>query len=69
MTSPHSLSCRMLRAAGKLDMKHLPPPRHSESLVDYLVRAGVALTPETASEGLLVAAGLQALRDEVLKEI
>jgi hypothetical protein len=59
------LTCRMLRNAGKLDMRSLKPPRPSESLVDWLVRAGIAHTPQDAAEGLLRAAGLTSVRDEL----
>lgn len=67
--TPHALACRMLRQAGKLNMRDLPAPRRSESLVDWLVRAGVAQSPAAAAEGLLLAAGLRELRDELLREM
>lgn len=60
------LACRMLRQAGRLDIADLPAPRRSESVIDWLVRAGLAQTPQQAAEGLLVAAGLRELRDELL---
>lgn len=66
MTTAHRLACRMLRNAGKLDMRDLPPPRRAESLVDWLVRTGIAKTPQAAADGLLLAAGLTELRDELL---
>lgn len=59
------LACRMLRLLEKLDFRDLPPPRQSESLVDWLVRSGVAKSPQAAADGLLVAAGLRELCDEV----
>lgn len=62
----YRLACKMLRNAGKLDMRDLPAPRRSESVIDWLVRAGVAQTPQDAVEGLLRAAGLVAIRDELL---
>lgn len=67
--TPHALNCRMLRQAGKLDFRDLPPPRRTESVVDWLVRAGLAVSPQAAAEGLVLAAGLFKLRDELLAEI
>ena len=61
------LGCNMLRLAGKLDFRDLPRPRASESLVDFLVRAGVAKTPQAALEGLLVAGQLVKVRADLLK--
>ena len=69
MTSGTALACRMLRQAGKLDMRHLSPPKRSESVVDWLVRVGIAQTPASAAEGLLLAAGLTNLRNELLGEL
>lgn len=61
------IGCMMLRAASQLDFHDLPTPKRSESLPDYLVRCGVALTVEQALEGLLLAAGPRfvAMRDEL----
>ena len=56
----------MLRQAGKLDFSELPPPRRSESVVDWLVRAGIAKTPQHAAAGLLEAAGLTELHAELM---
>lgn len=64
--TPHALNCRMLRQAGKLDFADLPPPKRTESIVDWLIRSGLAVSPQAASEGLVVAAGLTNLRDELL---
>jgi hypothetical protein len=61
-----SIACRMLRLAGKLDFADLPAPRRSESLIDYLVRVGIAQSPQQAADGLLVAAGLTDLHGEVM---
>lgn len=62
----HRLACRMLRKAGKLQFADLPPPWRSESLIDWLCRSGVAQSPQAASEGLIVAAGLAGVLDELL---
>ena len=64
-----SLACRMLRGAGKLDFRDLPAPRKSESLVDWLVRAGIAQTHLQAAAGLLEAAGLSELHAELQQEL
>lgn len=61
--TPFAYGCLVLRATGKLDMRDLPPPRRSESVIDWLVRAGIAESPQVACEGLLVARGLRELRD------
>jgi len=63
------IGCRMLRQAGKLDFADLPPPRRSESVIDWLCRSGLAQSPQDAAEGLLVAAGLRELRDELLDHL
>lgn len=65
MTTSHAIACRMLRRAGKLDFCDLPPPRRRESVADWLVRAGIAQTPQTAIAGLLHAAGLAELPAEL----
>ena len=67
--TPHSLACNMLRQAGKLDFRDLPPPRRTESVIDWLVRAGVAKCAQQAAKGLLVAAELDSLHTEMLAEI
>lgn len=67
--TPHKLACRMLRLAGKVDMRRLPPPRPAESLVDYLVRAGISPTPQQAAQGLLVAAGLADVHRELCQTL
>lgn len=60
----------MLRKAGLLDLPHLPDLRVNESPVDWLVRLGIADTPEHAAEALLVAKGIPpGLLDEVQAEI
>lgn len=61
------LACRMLRGAGKLDFADLPPTKGS--ILDWMVSAGLAASPQEAAEGLLVAAGLQKLRDELLDHL
>jgi hypothetical protein len=60
------IACKMLRMAGKLDFVDLPAPKRNESLVDYMVRAGLSKNQYEAAEGLLVAAGLQKVRNELL---
>lgn len=69
MLTPHALACRMLRRAGKLDFANLPPPRRSESVVDWLVRVGIAESPQRAASGLLVAAGLDDVHRSVVEEV
>ncbi len=69
MLTPHALACRMLRRAGKLDFANLPPPRRSESVVDWLVRSGIADSPKSAARGLLVAAGLSEVHKAVVEEV
>lgn len=61
------LACRMLRNAGILDTP-LPPQKRSESLLDWMARAGLAASPQAAAEALLAARGLTPLRDELLAE-
>lgn len=67
--SGYSLGCKMLRQAGKLDFRDLPPPRRSESIVDWLVRVGIAKTPQRAAAGLLEAAELTELHAELMSEL
>lgn len=62
------LACKMLRKAGKLDFSDLLAPRRSESIADWMVRAGLSASPQAAIEGLMVAADLAKLRDELLVE-
>lgn len=69
MISDHALACRMLRTAGKLDFSSLPLPRRSESVIDWLVRAGIAKTSQQAAAGLLVAAGLDDVHKSVVAEV
>lgn len=59
------LACRLLRNAGHLDQR-LPGQRQGESLIDALVRLGVAGDPWHAAEALLAAKGLQEQIDELL---
>lgn len=66
-TTPLFLACRMLRLAGKLDFADLPPPRRSESIIDWLVRVGIAQTPQQAADGLLTAAGLNDLHNQMMR--
>lgn len=65
-----AIACRMLRNAGLLDIPNLPDLLSNESPVDWLVRIGIADTPEHAAEALLVAKGISPqLLDEVQAEI
>ena len=65
------LIARMLRGQGKANFQRrgeghgLPMPRPGESIVDYLVRAGLAPNPQAAAEGLARAAGLDHVLDEL----
>lgn len=61
------IGCMMLRFSSQLDFKDLPPPRQSESVIDWLVRAGISQTPQQALEGLLLASGPRVvqMRDEL----
>lgn len=54
----------MLRKAGLLDTK-LPGQKASESLIDYLVRHGVALSPRHAAVALIHANGLAHVLEEL----
>jgi hypothetical protein len=67
--TPHALTCRMLRNAGKLDFANLPFPRRSESVIDWLVRARIAESSGSAGRGLLIAAGLAELHAELCAEL
>lgn len=60
----------MLRKAGWLDLPDLPDLRANESPVDWLVRVGIADTPQHAAEAMLVAKGISiSLLDEAMAEI
>lgn len=58
----HRLVCRLLRNAGHLDHR-IPGQRPGESLIDVLVRIGIANDPWRAAEALLVAKGLKEQAD------
>ena len=60
------LSCRMLRLAGHFDKK-LPGQRRGESPVDWLVRLGLAKTPQAAAAALIEGQGLRSALDELLR--
>lgn len=61
------IGCMMLRTAGQLDFKDLPAPGRAESIIDWLVRVGIAQNQLQALEGLLLARGtcMVELRDEI----
>ena len=52
------LNCRLLRNSEKLDIR-LDGQRRGESLIDYLVRVGIASDPYAAAEALIVARRMQ----------
>jgi hypothetical protein len=62
---------RMLRVQSKANFRRrgeeegLPSPRPGESVVDWMCRAGLATSPQTAAAGLARALGLDPLLDEV----
>jgi hypothetical protein len=62
---------KMLRATNRANFRRkgepdgLPPPRPGEGLVDWMVRAGVAATPQNAAAGLAKASQLEKLLEEV----
>lgn len=58
------IACRMLRKAGLLETR-LPGQRASESLIDYLVRMGVAVSPRHAAVALIHAHGLAHVLEEL----
>ncbi len=72
------IGCRMLRGEGRLNFArpnqlqvpgtYVDLPRPGESVVDWMVRAGMAITPQDALEGLLRARGetMVQLRDSWL---
>lgn len=65
----HRLNCRLLRETASGFMRQeLPRQRPGESLIDYLVRHGLARSPQIAAEMLIIGAGLAALRDEILAD-
>ena len=47
----------------------LRPPKPNESIIDWMVRAGLSPTPQVACEGLLVATNMKTIRDDLLAEI
>ena len=75
------LGCQILRLHEKLNFaryewsdldptkpeKGLAMPKRGESIVDWMVRVGLAETPQDALEGLLLAAGATQGRDEALR--
>lgn len=61
------LACRMLRLGGHLD-KELPRQKRGESPIDWLVRFGLASSPHTAAEMLILGAGLTTLLNELERE-
>lgn len=62
------LNCRMLRNSGNLDIR-LQEQRQSESLIDCLVRLGLAIDARAAAEALIIARRMQQQRDDILKLI
>ncbi len=68
MPSRFLIAARMLRGAGLLNGiygdERLPGQRRKESPIDWLVRLGLAQTPQLAAEMLIMGAGLT----EVLNE-
>lgn len=67
----HRQTIRILRAQGKGnfhrrgELHGLPLPKQGESIIDYLVRVGLARSPQDASAGLARALGLDPLLDEL----
>lgn len=65
------VTLKMLRATNRANFRRrgeqdgLPPPRPGEGLVDWMVRAGIAATPQDAAAGLAKASQLEKLLDEV----
>lgn len=57
-------ACAMLRNAGLID-KSLPGQLRGESRIDWLVRLGLAPTPQVAAEMLILGAGLKHVLDEL----
>lgn len=62
--SRFGLATRMLRRAGHLDIQ-LPGQQRGESPIDWMVRFGLASTPERAAEALVAAHGFGRLLDEL----
>lgn len=58
------LACRMLRQAGYLDAE-LPDQRPGESPIDWLVRLGLASSPQVAAEMLILGRGLSEVLDQL----
>jgi len=61
--SRFALATRLLRRAGHLDIQ-LPAQRKGESPIDWMVRFGLAPSPERAAEALIVAIDRMKLLDE-----
>jgi hypothetical protein len=63
------LACRILRQSGKFGgfygENRLPGQRKSESPIDWLVRLGLAPTPQIAAEMLILGAGCTNLLNEL----
>lgn len=63
------LACRILRQSGKFGgyygENRLPGQRKSESPIDWLVRLGLAPSPQVAAEMLILGAGLNDLLNEL----
>lgn len=57
-------ACRMLRQGGHF-ARPLPGQRPGESPIDWLVRLGLAQSPQDAAEMLILGQGLTALLDEL----
>lgn len=65
MSNRFAIACAMLRHGRHLD-KRMPAQRSGESLIDYLVRFGLAPNPQVAAEMLALGAGITGLLDEVI---
>lgn len=67
----HRQTIRMLRLQSRANFRRrgetdgLQPPRAGESVIDYLVRSGLARSPQDASAGIARAMGLDPLLDEL----
>jgi hypothetical protein len=65
------VTLKMLRATNRANFRRrgeqdgLAPPRPGEALVDWMVRSGLAKTPEDAAAGIARAARIEKLLDEV----
>jgi hypothetical protein len=58
------LGCKMLRNAGHLDV-FLPEQKNGESIIDWLVRTGLAPDAYIAVDMLLLGKGLSATLNEL----